>query len=50
LNQLFDFITVDPGKSHRIAGFTYLPRQDGTINGTVANYRFETSADGANWG
>jgi alpha-L-fucosidase len=43
------FITVDMGKSHRIAGFTYLPRQDGTINGTVENYRFETSADGTNW-
>ena len=43
------FITVDLGKSHRIAGFTYLPRQDGTINGTVENYRFETSADGTNW-
>jgi len=49
LNQLFDFITVDLGKSHRIAGFTYLPRQDGNPNGTVENYRFETSADGANW-
>jgi len=43
------FITVDMGKSQRIAGFTYLPRQDGTINGTVENYRFETSADGTNW-
>jgi len=49
LNQLFDFITVDLGKSHRIAGFTYLPRQDGNSYGTVENYRFETSADGANW-
>ena len=35
--------------SHRIAGFTYLPRQDGNPNGTVENYRFETSADGVNW-
>jgi alpha-L-fucosidase len=43
------FITVDMGKSQRIAGFTYLPRQDGTINGTVENYRFETSTDGTNW-
>ena len=43
------FITVDMGKSHRIGGFTYLPRQDGTINGTVENYRFETSTDGTNW-
>ena len=32
------------GASHRIAGFTYLPRQDGNPNGIVENYRFETSA------
>ncbi|HEY5233238.1 MAG TPA: discoidin domain-containing protein [Verrucomicrobiae bacterium] len=43
------FLTVDMGRSHRIAGFTYLPRQDGTVNGTVENYRFETSADGTAW-
>jgi alpha-L-fucosidase len=42
-------LTVDMGRPHRIAGFTYLPRQDGTPNGTVESYRFETSADGANW-
>jgi alpha-L-fucosidase len=43
------FITVDMGTSHRIAGFTYLPRQDGNPNGTIENYRFETSVDGATW-
>ena len=43
------YITVDMGASHRIAGFTYLPRQDGSSNGTVERYRFETSADGVNW-
>ena len=37
------------GRSHRIAGFTYLPRQDGNPNGTVETYRFETSMDGVNW-
>jgi alpha-L-fucosidase len=42
-------ITVDMGKTHRIAGFTYLPRQDGLLNGVVEKYRFETSVDGANW-
>jgi alpha-L-fucosidase len=42
-------ITVDMGISHRIAGFTYLPRQDGILNGVVERYRFETSADGVNW-
>jgi alpha-L-fucosidase len=42
-------ITVDMGAAHRIAGFTYLPRQDGNANGTVEKYRFETSADGTGW-
>jgi alpha-L-fucosidase len=42
-------ITVDMGASHRIAGFTYLPRQDGNPNGTVEIYRFETSEDGTGW-
>jgi len=42
-------LTVDMGAAHRIAGFTYLPRQDGNANGTVENYRFETSADGIAW-
>jgi alpha-L-fucosidase len=47
--KLPHFITVDMGVSRRIGGFTYLPRQDGSINGTVENYRFESSADGVNW-
>ena len=37
------------GKTSRIAGFTYLPRQDGLLNGVVEKYRFETSANGATW-
>ena len=47
--KLPHFITIDMGTSHRIAGFTYLPRQDGNLNGTAENYRFETSMDGVNW-
>ena len=43
------FITVDMGTPHPIGGFTYLPRQDGNPNGTVENYRFETSVDGTDW-
>lgn len=39
----------DMGATHRIAGFTYLPRQDGLLNGVVEKYRFETSADRATW-
>jgi alpha-L-fucosidase len=42
-------ITVDMGKTHRIGGFTYLPRQDGLRNGVVERYRFETGADNATW-
>jgi alpha-L-fucosidase len=42
-------ITVDMGTVHRIGGFTYLPRQDGLLNGVVEKYRFETSTDGVAW-
>ena len=42
-------LTVDMGSVQQIAGFTYLPRRDGTRNGIVENYRFETSVDGENW-
>lgn len=42
-------ITVDMGPTHRIRGFTYLPRHDGLLNGVVERYRFETSADGSTW-
>jgi len=42
-------IAVDMGQVHRIAGFVYLPRQDGMLNGTVENYRFESSEDGQTW-
>lgn len=42
-------IAVDMGQTHRIAGLVYLPRQDGQLNGTVENFRFETSEDGVNW-
>jgi alpha-L-fucosidase len=42
-------LTIDMGSVHRIAGFTYLPRQDGSHNGVVEDYRFETSVDGHDW-
>lgn len=42
-------ITVDMGQAHRIGGVAYLPRQDGMLNGTVENFRFETSEDGTRW-
>jgi alpha-L-fucosidase len=42
-------IAVDMGVQHHIAGFTYLPRQDGLLNGTIEKFRFETSLDGKTW-
>lgn len=42
-------LTVDMGQVHDIAGFVYLPRQDGMLNGTAVDYRFETSVDGQAW-
>jgi hypothetical protein len=32
----------------KIAGFTYLPRQD-MPNGRIADYEFYVSVDGVNW-
>jgi alpha-L-fucosidase len=42
-------LTVDMGVERRIAGFTYLPRQDRSRDGVVDTYRFETSTDGKTW-
>ncbi|MBP1202107.1 alpha-L-fucosidase [Duganella sp. 1411] len=42
-------VTVDMGQRRRIAGVVYLPRQDGQLNGTVENFRFEVSEDGVRW-
>ncbi len=41
---------VDLKQGTRIAGFRYLPRQDGLPNGTIARFRFFTSVDGVDWG
>lgn len=42
-------LTVDMGSVKRIAGFSYLPRQDRNRSGVVESYRFETSLDGQTW-
>jgi alpha-L-fucosidase len=42
-------LTIDMGDLHRIAGLTYLPRQDRSRKGVIETYRFETSVDGTNW-
>jgi hypothetical protein len=43
-------LTVDMGAPVKVAGFRYLPRQDKSVNGTIAKYRFYVSTDGVNWG
>jgi alpha-L-fucosidase len=37
------------GSVRKIDGVAYLPRQDGSHEGIVESYRFETSVDGKNW-
>ena len=43
-----DFV-VDMGREKTLAGFTYLPRQDGTLHGMVDQYAFLISTDGKEW-
>ncbi|MEW6745392.1 MAG: glycoside hydrolase family 2 TIM barrel-domain containing protein [Planctomycetota bacterium] len=42
-------LQVDLGKSMRLAGFTYLPRQD-MLNGRIRDYAFFVSAGPEDWG
>lgn len=42
-------IAVDTGEIRTLTGFTYLPRQDGTIHGMVDQYAFLVSTDGKQW-
>lgn len=43
-------IVIDMGIEHRVGGFSYLPRQFGTLNGTITQYQFYVSVDGISWG
>jgi len=43
-------IQIDLGETLDIKGMTYLPRQTGTLNGTVKEYECYVSSDGNNWG
>jgi hypothetical protein len=44
-------MVIDLGDTYIVAGFQYLPRQDGCINGTVADYSLYVSEDdGLAWG
>jgi hypothetical protein len=43
-------IQIDLGQSYTLTGFIYTPRQDFSLNGTIANYAFYVSTDGQDWG
>jgi alpha-L-fucosidase len=49
-HHLPQFIAVDMGEMTTVNGFTYTPRQDGTLHGMVDRYEFYLSNDGKNWG
>lgn len=40
---------LDLGTSQSINGLSYLPRQDGTANGNIGQYKVETSPDKTTW-
>ncbi len=42
-------IVLDLGKVQAINGLTYIPRQDGCLNGTEMQYEVYLSTDGVNW-
>ncbi|WP_242220945.1 M6 family metalloprotease domain-containing protein [Bacillus cereus group sp. BfR-BA-01380] len=43
-------IQIDLGATYNISKFSYLPRQDTQVNGTIKDYEFYVSSDGVNWG
>jgi hypothetical protein len=44
------WIVLDLGQSMSIDGLAYLPRQDRSVNGTIAQYEVAVSPDGTTWG
>ena len=43
-------LTVDMKVLNLVFGLSYLPRQGSVRNGTIGQYRIETSTDGTTWG
>lgn len=44
------WVVLDLGARKTVTGFTYLPRQDGTVHGMVDRYALYLSQDGKSWG
>lgn len=44
------WVDFDAGKQKVIKGFTYLPRQDGSLNGCIKDYEIYVSNDNKTWG
>ena len=44
------WVDFDSGKEKVIKGFTYLPRQDGSLNGCIKDYEIYVSNDNKYWG
>ena len=43
------WIDFDCNEIKTLKGFTYLPRQDGSPNGNIKDYKVQVSQDGKNW-
>ena len=43
-------IQINLGVTRNVAGFGYLPRQDGSTVGMISRYEFYVSTDGVSWG
>jgi F5/8 type C domain/Domain of unknown function (DUF5060)/Fibronectin type III domain len=43
-------LVLDLGGQYQVDGLRYLPRQDGSPNGTIASYQFYVSDNGSTWG
>ena len=44
------WVDFDAGKQKKIKGFTYLARQDGSLNGCIKDYEIYVSNDNKTWG
>ncbi len=43
-------LTIDMHRTQRVSGLAYLPRQDGSLNGTIGRYSVSVSTNGRTWG